>query len=85
MKTIPRWQQDFIVEKYFEEYHHLYPYAIDYLHLKSEDAFMLASFIYSGMFKLQELFFIYLGVHLYFSFILGHHEILPKTFIINSR
>ena len=48
MKTIPRWQQDFIVEKYFEEYHYLFPYARDYLRLKSEDAFMLAAFIYSG-------------------------------------
>ena len=48
MKKIPRWQQDFIVEKYFEEYHHLFPYARDYLRLKSEDAFMLAAFIYSG-------------------------------------
>ena len=48
MKKIPRWQQDFIVEKYFEEYHHLFSYARDYLRLKSEDAFMLAAFIYSG-------------------------------------
>ena len=48
MKKIPRWQQDFIVAKYFEEYHHLFPYARDYLRLKSEDAFMLAAFIYSG-------------------------------------
>ena len=46
-EVVPLWQQEFIIEKYFEAYHHLFSNNPTHVRfLKSEDAFMLSALIY---------------------------------------
>ena len=46
-EVVPFWQHDFIIEKYFEAYRHLFSNNPTHVRfLNSEDAFMLSALIY---------------------------------------
>ena len=42
---VPIWQQEFVIEKYFNVYHDYFPYAPHYRFLKPNDAYLIAALI----------------------------------------